>query len=159
MAAPVLYGCQNIFTLEVSTDGSAWVDLQGEAVAVDIEGGEQPVGTQLTAGGEYALVCGSNKIQPYDLTFRGVYTEDAAGGWTTVHTAFLGAAKALYARWSPLGGGAGKLRFNTSTDGAADAAVPIVRCTPPALDAGTEGIMLMEFVLRTPALYQETIAA
>lgn len=158
MAQPATYTCTSAFKAEISTDGTSWTDISGEAVAIELEGGEQMVGEQMTAEGAFALICASGKTEPYGLTIRSVYSEDATGAFALAWARFAGATKTLYARWSPRGGAQGTSSFVTSADGEDAAAVPIVSCTPPALDASEAKPALFELTLRTPALSMETVA-
>ena len=148
---------QSGFKLEVSVDASTWIDISGEAATVEVGGGESQVGEQMTADGEYAIVTAGQKIAPYDITCRVVYTETTAMSWKTVSARFYGAAKTIAVRWSPAGGGSGKQQFSTSLAGAAAAVVPIVSCNPPALDASSGDPALFEFSVRSPAIWEATI--
>lgn len=148
---------QSGYKVEISTDGTAWKDVSGVGANVEVAGGEQQVGEQMTATGEYALVVAGNKIAPYDITIRSVYTEDANETFVLAYTQYEGTDKQIYARWSPAGGGSGKFQFTTSITGAAAAKVPIVSCTPPNQDASDGAPALFALVLKSPALFKATI--
>lgn len=159
MAQTTTAVCQSGYKVEISAAGSTWSDISGTGVGIAIDGGEQQIGEQMTAEGEYALVIGGNKIQPYTITIRSVYTETSTEAFAVAYTQYEGAAKTLYARWSPMGGSATEFQFSTSLAGAAAAGVPIVSCTPPAQDASDGKPAVFELVLRSPALYKAAVSA
>lgn len=159
MAQTTTAVCQSGYKVEISTDGTTWKDVSGVGASIEIDGGEQQIGEQMTATGEYALVVAGNKIAPYEITINSVYTEDANEAFVVAYTQYEGTDKQLYARWSPAGGTAGKFQFTTSITGAAAAKVPVVSCTPPNQDASEGNPALFELVLRSPALFKATISA
>lgn len=146
------------FKVEVSVNGTDWTDISGAAATVTNDGGEALVGDQMTAEGMYAIVTPGNKTEPRNITVSCVYTEVATTEpWDVVYGRFVGTAKTVAVRWSPAGGGVGKFRYGTSIDAAGPDLVPIVSCTLPELDATSGDPALFEFVVRTPAIYKETI--
>ena len=159
MAQTTTAVCQSGYKIEISADGSTWKDVSGVGVGIAVSGGEAQVGEQMTALGEYALVVPGNKIGPYDITIRSVYTETADEAFLVAYAAFEGASKVLAARWAPKGSGATSLNFSTSLAGAAVAIVPIVSCTPPEQDASEGKPAVFELVLKSPALFKGTIGA
>lgn len=159
MAQTIVAFPQSGYKVEISSDGATWKDISGVGANVEVAGGEQQVGEQMTALGEYAIVTAGNKIAPYDITIRSVYTEDANEAFVVAYTVFEGSDKQIYARWSPAGGSAGKFQFTTSITGGAAAKVPIVSCTPPNQDANEGAPALFALVLKSPALYKATISA
>jgi hypothetical protein len=151
--------CQSGYKIEISADGSTWKDISGVGVGIAVSGGDAQVGEQMTALGEFSLVVPGNKIAPYDITIRSVYTETADEAFLVAFAAFEGASKMLAARWAPKGTGATSLNFSTSIDGAGVDIVPIVSCTPPEQDASEGKPAIFEIVLKSPALYKGTIGA
>lgn len=153
---------QSDFAVEVSTNGSAWTAICGEAVTLTVSGGEQPVGEAYTACGEGAIVIGSNKHQPYEITVTAIYTETATTeAFDFIHDRFMGTAKTLAVRWAPKGGittVVGNKVFNTSVSGTAVAAVPMLRCLPPAQDASSANPAVFEFAVRSPLIYESVSA-
>lgn len=145
------------FEVEVSTNGTAWTSVAGEATSVTRDGGDQKIGSQHTADGEQAVVVGANKIDPIRLTVRCLYTEATSEAWKTVKAQFDAADKRIYMRFSPAGGAPGDLRYVCAVGGVA-AAVPIVSCLPPELDANAEDPAMFEFSVMTPGLLEETIS-
>lgn len=157
MAAPVKTACLNAFNVKLSVDGTTWVDVSGEAVAVEIDGGEQRIAEQDTAENAYSIVQGTNKLSPVDVTIRAVYSEDAAGAFATAYARYAGAAKTIWAKWTSRSGASGDTTWTTSVTGLAAAAVPIVSCLPPASNAEEDGLALFEIVLKTPALFKGAV--
>lgn len=145
------------FKVEVSTDGVTWKDISGAATNVTNDGGDALVGDQMTAEGMYAIVTAGNKTEPRNITVSAVYTEIADEPWKVVYAAYVGADKRIAVRWSPAGGKTGDQRLATSIDAAGYDLVPIASCTLPELDASSGDPALFEFVVRTPAIYSETV--
>lgn len=146
------------FKVEVSTDGSSWTDISGQASTVTVDGGDIPVGEQMTATGSEAIVVSSGKVEPRSVTVRSVYTEESGEAFETVYAVYAGADKVIYLRWSPKGGGTGDVRYTCAVAGAA-AAVPMVSCSLPELDAAGDGVALFEFSVRTPGLLKAEVTA
>lgn len=146
------------FKVEVSIDGSSWTDISGQAAAVTVDGGDIPVGEQMTAEGSEAIVVSSGKMEPRNVTVRAVYTEESGEAFETVYARYAGADKTIYLRWSPKGGAVGDVRYTCAVAGAA-AAVPVVSCSIPELDAGSEELALFEFAVKTPGLLKAEVAS
>lgn len=157
MAAPVKTACLNAFSVKLSVDGTTWVDVSGEAVAVELDGGEQRIAEQDTAENAYSIVKGSNKVAPMEVTIRAVYSEDSAGAFATAYARYAGAEKTIWARWTSRGGANDDTTWTTSANGTAGAAAPIVSCLPPASNAEEDGLALFEIVLKTPALLKAQV--
>lgn len=148
---------QSGFKVEVSTDGTSWTDISGQAAAVNVDGGDVPVGEQMTAEGGESIVVSSNKVEPRDVTVRSVYTEGATEAFEVVYAQYAGADKTIYLRWSPAGGATGEVQYTCAVGGSA-AAVPITSCTLPELDAGSSDIALFEFTVKTPGILKADVA-
>ena len=144
------------YKVEVSTDGASWTDISGQAATVSPDGGDIKVGSQHTAEGSQAVVVTSNKQEPITLNVKALYTEVTGEAWKVVDAIYRGDDKRLYLRYSPAGGNAGDLRFVTAVNGAA-AAVPLVSCLPPDVDAGGEDPAMFEFSVMTPGLLSESV--
>ncbi len=149
---------QSVFQVEVSTDATTWTDVSGAATSVSVSGGDIPVGEQMTADGEEAIVTTSHKNGPRDVTVRCVYTEGASDAWKTVWDVYVGASKLLAVRWAPEGDTAGNNQFSTAVAGVA-AVVPLVNCTFPEHDASSGDPMLFEFTVRAPGIVSAAISA
>lgn len=146
------------FQVEVSTDGNSWTDISGQGATVGLSGGDAKVGSQHTAEGDQAVVVAANKVDPITVTVKALYTETASEAWKIVDARFQGADKSLYVRWSPAGGGVGDLRYSAAVGGAA-AAVPLVSCLPPELDAGGEDPAMFEFSVMAPGLISAAVSS
>lgn len=147
---------QSGFKIEVSADGSSWVDVSGSVATVTVDGGDVSVAVQHTAEGDEAIVVSSGKQEPRTITCKAVYTENATESFVKVWTAYDSADKRIYVRWSPAGGATGEFRYVAAVAGAA-ALVPIVSCTLPELDASGEDVALFEFSVMAPGILKETI--
>ena len=150
---------QSGFKLEVSLDNSTWTDISGSAATVEVGGGEAQIGEQMSADGEYPIVTAGQKIAPYDITCRCVYTETSLQPWKLVSANFYSGTETIYLRWSPAGGAIGTQRFTASKDGASAALVPITSCNPPALDASSGDPALFEFSVRAAAILEAVISS
>ncbi len=149
---------QGNFAIEVSTSGTAWIAICGEATNIAISGGDQPVGELMTACGTNAVVLGSKKQNPWEIVVTAVYTETASTeAFDYVFDRFNGTVtpKTLAVRWAPSGGTAAPNKvFNTSNSGTAIGLVPILRCMPPTQDASSADPAVFEFAVRSPALFE-----
>lgn len=146
------------YKVEVSTDGSSWTDVSGQAAGVTVDGGEVSVGSQHTALGDEAIVVSANKVAPRTITVRSVYSETTGEAFAVVWAAYVAAAKSIYLRFSPAGGGTGDFLYTCAVGGVA-AAVPIVSCTLPELDSSGEDVALFEFSVMTPGLLKAAVSA
>lgn len=145
------------FKIEVSTDGTSWTDISGAASSVAVEGGDYGVGEQMTAEGAEAVVVSSGKRAPVMVTINSLYTETALEAFAIVRSRYEGADPTIFVRWSPKGGSVGESRFTAAVGGVA-AAVPIVSCNVPELDATSEDLALFEWSVRAPGLLRATIS-
>jgi len=147
------------FKLEVSNDGTTWVDISGAAAGVTPGGGEQMVGEQNTADGAFPIVVSGKKFSARTLEFNCVYTDTANEPWKFVSTRYNSVTPTVYVRYSPEGGAIGNQRFLVA-DGAGNAfAAPIVNCLPPEGDATTGDPLMFTFSVICPRLYETTISS
>lgn len=144
------------YKVEVSTDGASWTDVSGAAATVGLDGGDIKVGSQHTAEGSQAVVVTTNKAEPITVTIKALYTETVGEAWKVVKAAYDAASKVIYLRYSPAGGNPGDTRFAAAVGGVA-AAVPLVSCLPPDVDAGGEDPAMFEFSVMTPGLLEEVV--
>ncbi len=145
------------FKVEVSTNGSSWTDISGQACTVTEDGGDVKVGNQHTAYGSEAVVVSTNKTEPRTLTVKSLYTEEATEAWKVVRAQYVATTKTIYMRYSPKGGNPGDLQYTCAVGGVA-AAVPIVSFVAPELDASAEDPAMFEFSVMTPGLLEATVA-
>ena len=90
--------------VEVSTDGSAWVDISGSANKVDIGPQDRAVGSAFTFDGDGAVLT-YGKRQPVDVTVTAIYTETASTEAFEVVRAYHETTDGdtMYLRWTPIG--------------------------------------------------------
>lgn len=145
--------------VEISTDGSSWTDISGDITGVKTSGGEQMIGEQHVAQGNYPLVVGSNKVSATTVEASFVYTETAGEVFQVVWSRYEGSDKTIYMRWSPKGGHVGDERYVcTNNDGTA-IPVPIVACLPPEMESGSSDVALATFSVMAPRIFQEVISS
>lgn len=146
------------FMLEVSVNGSDWVDIRGTATKVTPSGGDQLTGSQQTADGDAPIVTHANKTEPQQWQCDIVYTEAQAEAFMIVRDVYESGDKAIFARYSPGGGNPGDLMYYTA-DAAGEAfAAPIVNCMAPEGDASTGDPLLASFTLIFPKSVYEVVA-
>lgn len=119
--------------VEISSDGSTWTNISGDATSVEPDGGERQTGNFKTFDGDTSgLVRG--KRDPLTAKISILYNEGVSSGWAMVQAAYENNT-ALYARWAPKGATTGNKRFTTSAGivktqpyagGSADSADPIL---------------------------------
>lgn len=149
---------QGLFVAEVSTDGSSWTNISGQAAQVTPSGGDQLTGSQNTADGSAPVVVGSNKTEAVQAEVRILYTEVSGEAFRVVKAQFDGANKVIYFRYAPKGATTGNKRYLAANDANAAFACPIINCMPPDLDAGTGDPAMASFTIIFPKWYEETIA-
>lgn len=147
------------YLIEASTDGTTWTDISGSANKVTPSGGEQMIGEQHVAVGNYPIVVGSNKVGSITVEVSIVYTETAGEAFQTVWARYEGAAKSIYLRWSPKGGAVGDERYFCANNAGTAIAAPIVSCLPPEMESGSSDIALATFSVQCPRIVQEVISS
>jgi hypothetical protein len=100
--------------IEISTNGSTWVDISGATNMVDVPEQSRMSGAAYTFDGDGAVLA-RGKREPIDLTVTIIYTEvDSTEPFEVVrglHETDDGAD--IYLRWSPDGGGTGDNQYST----------------------------------------------
>lgn len=152
-------GAKVEYSLDAAGTTGTWVNFSGYAAGVEVSGGEQVTGSQMTLDGDAAIVRGANKTEPFTVTVSVVYTETDAQPFDALWDRFKGAAKTLALRWSPAGGAGGAIQYAT-TDTAKTAPVlcPIVSCTPPSSAADSADPLMFELVVECADILKATIA-
>lgn len=135
------------YQMEISQNGSSWVDISGQAVTVVPSGGERMVGSQNTADGSAPVVTNGDKTAPITLTIRYLYTETASEAQET-----LEGQTEIYARFSPAGGGVGDKQYTCADDAGSAFAAVIRNNLPPELDAGSGDPAIGVLEIVTPKL-------
>lgn len=144
---------QNKFQVQLSNDGSAWVDKSGSAVSIKHSGEEQMSGSQSTADGKAPVVTGGGKHSAATITCVGLYTKNSGEFWDYIRDRKEGASATIYIRWAPEGG-IGTVVGNEqmmAADDAGNAFPAIIKsCNVPDLDAGNGAPALVTAVLECP---------
>lgn len=152
-------GAKVEYSLNASGTTGTWVDFSGYAAGVEVSGGEQITGAQMTLDGDAGIVRGANKTEPFTVTVSVVYTETDSQPFDALWDRFKGAAKTVALRWSPAGGAGGTIQY-AATDTAKTAPVlcPIVSCTPPSSAADSGDPLMFELVVECADILKTTIA-
>ena len=153
-------GAKVEYSLDASGTVGTWVNMSGYAASVEVSGGEQVTGSQMTLDGDAAIVRGANKTEPFTITVSVVYTEADSQPFDALWDRFKTAStKTVALRWSPSGGAGGAIQFAT-TDTAKTAPVlcPIVSCTPPSSAADSGDPLMFELVVECADILKTTIA-
>lgn len=148
---------QGVFTAEVSTDGSSWTNISGQATQVNVSGGDQIVGAQNTAEGSAPVVTYSNKTEPLTVEVNILYTETTGEAFRVVKARFDGVDKSIFFRYTPKGNTTGNKRYTATNDANTAVACPIVSCLPPTLDAGSGDPAMASFTLSVPKLFESAV--
>jgi len=148
---------QGQFVAEVSTNGSSWTNISGQAAQVTPSGGDQLTGSQNTADGSAPVVVGSNKTEAVQAEVRILYTEVSGEAFRIVKAAFDGSNKVIYFRYAPKGTGTGNKRYLAADNANSAFPCPIISCMPPDLDAGTGDPAMASFTIIFPKWYEETL--
>ena len=148
--------------VEYSLDASTWVDISGSANAVTVSGGERMTGDAFT-GAEDTAIIATGKRQPYDIVFRGIYSETTGTPqwFEALDTVYRSGAGVAF-RWSPAGYNAtNEKRFTTATNSSGSAAAAVVTITGwqyPSLDFSTGDFIVCEMTLRCGEILVEDSA-
>jgi hypothetical protein len=148
---------QGVFTVEVSTDGSAWTDISGQATTVNLSGGDQIVGAQNTAEGSAPVVTNSNKLEALTVEVNFLYTETSGEAFRVVKVRFDGTDKTIFFRYTPKGNVTANKRYTATNDANTAVKVPIVSCLPPSTDAGSGDPAMAAFTLSVPKLFESAV--
>lgn len=144
------------YKVEMSADGSTWVDISGVSATVQPGGGERQIGEQHTAEGDVPLIT-KGKRASKTLEINAVYTEDAAEAFEVLYALYV-AGTDYYFRFSPAGGATGDNLFTTANAAGAAAAAVIENCTEPEMDAGSGDPAMIAITIRCPQFLQGAVA-
>lgn len=153
-------GAKIEYSLNASGTTGTWVDISGYAASVEVSGGEQITGSQMTLDGDAGIVRGANKTEPFTVTVSVVYTETDSQPFDALWDRFkTTSTKTVALRWSPSGGAGGSVQYAT-TDTAKTAPVlcPIVSCTPPTSEADSGDPLMFELVVECADILKTTVA-
>jgi len=145
--------------VQLSTDGTSWTDFSDDLSVLTPPSLARQTGEAYVFGEDVAVTA-VGKIQPFEITLRGVYEDSTAtsnafafcwAAWTT------SCGGALAVRWAPAGCATTNQVFSTAT--ATGHKSECVGLTPPGGDAGDAGPIMFEVVVRAPELWRATYAA
>ena len=125
--------------IEISVDGTTWVDIGSETTTVALPKEVVATGSVPVFDDDYHVVT-AGKIAPITATVSGVYTETVAEAFETVLAVWAveGCTKRLDLRVTPRGGGVGQREITMSPG-------VLVGLKPPDLSAADGGPALFEF--------------
>jgi hypothetical protein len=155
---------QNKFQIQLSVDGTTWVDKSGAAVDIKVTGQEVFSGAQNTADGDAPIVTGGGKHSATTITIRGVYTKISGEFWDFLRDQWellTPARKKVYMRWAPEGGIGtviGNEQFSCADDAGSAFACIIKSVNAPDLDAGNGAPALVTAVLECPKVMRALTA-
>lgn len=125
--------------IEISVDGTTWVDIGSETTTVTLPKEVVATGSVPVFDDDYHVVT-AGKIAPITATVSGVYTETVAEAFETVLAVWAveGCTKRLDLRVTPRGGGVGQREITISPG-------ILTGLMPPNLSAGDATAALFEF--------------
>jgi hypothetical protein len=136
--------------LEVSANGSTWIDISGSANAVDPGSAKRKVGTANVFDGDLPVVT-TGKRDPHEVKVSALYTEESGETFETIRPMFEAHSR-VYFRYSPKGHGAtGHAVYTASNDAATPGACIISELNWPKVEADSADPIALEFTLFVPA--------
>lgn len=158
MSNPTATSAKSTFKIEVSDDGTTWVDISCTSSSVKVSGGEQAIGEVNTACSAEPIVTGSGKVSARIIEVNALYTETAVEAWRLVADRFASANKTIFLRYSPNGGNSGDALFTVTSDLDVAIAAPIISANPPEGDASTGDPKMFIFSVMASKLSESVIA-
>ena len=138
--------------IEVSTDGTNWVDISGSAQSITGVTQTRMSGEAYTQDGDTAVVTWG-KREPMTPTVTVIYTEVNTEAWRRAYQEFTAdCGDALYHRWSPGGGDVGDWRFYTPE-------AKIISFDFPAIDAADGSPIKCTYQFKTPYVTKEVVSS
>jgi hypothetical protein len=142
-------------TVEVSVDGTTWIDISGSANTVEPGSQTRMTGTAYTFEGDVAIIT-SGKREPLEVSVSALYTETAGEAFESIRANFEAGTR-MYFRYSPLGTGAtGRSVYTASNDGATAGAVIVSEMDWPEAAADNADPVAVSFMVMCPALIRTT---
>lgn len=144
--------CGKVEFSTVSTCDS-WTNVSGSVNSILAPTQTKMVGEEYTFDGDGAIVL-VGKLEPFDLTVRIVYTEEALEAYIIEKTQFeLGACNGyMCLRWSPAGGNVGDIQYTTNY-------APITSHSWPPINAGAAGPIMVEFTMRVSTVTESLVTS
>lgn len=141
--------------VQVSTDGTTWTDLGGEATSVDVPEQTRMTGTAYVFAADVATVT-AGKREPIEITVNALYTETAGQAFEVIRPLFQAGTR-LYFRYSPKGIGAtGRAVYTASNDGSTPGACVISAFDYPDAVADNGDPTPTMFKILVPCLIRTT---
>ena len=138
-------------SVEYSLNGSSWTNMSGYANLVTAEPQNRMSAVTYTFDGDTAIVT-FGKREPFSITVRMCYTEDASSPWEALRALHEAAGgTAVWLRWSPKGSGTGAFEFTTPS-------TKIATFPYPNADASAADPILVEIVFGPVASVTKSLA-
>lgn len=128
--------------VEVSQDGSTWIDLSPYGSSVGLSGGDRRTGEINVFDDERPIVRAGKKASQ-DITVRFAYTEETGGPFDEVREWDDTEGGVIYVRYWPKGKVTGNYVFETYPNGI------ITSFQDPGGEAGSGEVVLCEIVVKT----------
>ena len=153
-------GAKIEYSLDASGTTGTWVNISGYSASVEVSGGEQITGSQMTLDGDAAIVRGANKTEPFTITVSIVYTETDSQPFDALWDRFKTAStKTVALRWSPAGGAGGTIQYATTDTAKTNPVLcPIISVTPPTSESDSGDPLMFELVVECADIRRTTIA-
>ena len=138
-------------TVEISTDGTTWIDLSGSSTSVSPGSQSRMTGETHTLEGDLAIIT-PGKREPMEISVTTLYTEASGEAFETLRPLFVARTR-IYFRYSPLGPGAtGRAVFTATNDDATPGACIISELDWPEVDATSADPIAIAYTVRVPGL-------
>jgi len=142
-------------TVEVSVDGTTWIDISGSANTVEPGSQTRMTGVAYVFEGDLGIVT-SGKREPMEITVSALYTETAGETFETIRANFEAHTR-IYFRYSPKGkGGAGRAVYTASNNGIVAGPVIVSEFDWPESAADNADPVASSFTIMTPAFIKTT---
>jgi hypothetical protein len=141
--------------VEISVDGTTWINVSGSANTVEPGSQTRMTGDAYTFDGDVAIIA-KGKREPLEVSVSALYTETAGETFEAVRANFEAGTR-VYFRYSPQGiGASGRAVYTASNDGATAGAVIISELDWPEAAADSADPVAIAFTVRCPALIRTT---
>jgi hypothetical protein len=137
--------------VEISINGTTWIDLSGSSTSV--APGSQPrmTGETHTLEGDLAVIT-SGKREPMDIAVSSLYTETEGETFEVLRPLHQNGTR-VYFRYSPLGSGAtGRAVYTATNDDGTPGACIISELDWPEVDATSADPIAIAYTVRAPGV-------
>lgn len=141
--------------VEISTNGSTWLNLSGSITMVEVPEQERMTGVGYVFEGDVGTVTSGKRV-PVEVRVTGLYTEESGEAYESIRTHFQApGGTRIYFRYSPLGiGEAGRKVFTASNDGTTAGAVVVNKLKLPDPNAGAADPLPFFWTMLVPAFVE-----